>query len=603
MAIPDLPLWPISPNWSEGVLERLEWLTDVLPSDTGVEQRRSVRLSPRRSFEITHTAAARERSYLDLLLHRWGSSEWLLPLWHDQAVLLEPAVVDAQALMLDNRWREFTDGGYAVLYADCFNYEIVEVQSQGTGALVLAGDVQRDWPVGTKVYPLRRAFLDDQSSAAALSSRVGQAVLLFNVNEANDYPAEMGDYITIYNDSPLLTVQPDRSRDLTSDFMRLAEMIDGQTGLRYRRDTAGRAFQVQAHNWTIAGREAHAGFRSFLYTLRGRARRCYVPSFNDDVILAAVAVDGATQIDIEAIGLQEIGGGSPIPGRAVLWTGQEVVRHANFSIAPAPDQERLRVTALANAYDRGAAWSFLSTARLDQDTVELHHLADTDGVTECGAAFRSFLDLRDGSGSNFVAIPSPEMSDTPCGVPMALNPCQRSPNLCPGVTAVGYKYQQNNAWCNSGDPYDEITLASPAWLLREENYQPNGPNGKVVPSYFVRQKETIEIFEYDHFVNPQSPHYQEPGWEWAQGQRLLHVGSENNTVFEVNFYFPIARGPWQATLKMQPNTCSGPSSFSSGVFDGSKPAPNAAGECEVQFHTFVDWRVTDSLLHTYSWNF
>ena len=62
MAIPDLPVWTIRPNWKGGILERLEWLTDVLASDTGVEQRRSVRPTPRRSFEITVNPTRNERT-------------------------------------------------------------------------------------------------------------------------------------------------------------------------------------------------------------------------------------------------------------------------------------------------------------------------------------------------------------------------------------------------------------------------------------------------------------------------------------------------------------------------------------------------------------
>ena len=46
-----LPL-PLSPNWSHGITETLEWKTNVHQSQTGAEQRVAMRLTPRRTFEF-----------------------------------------------------------------------------------------------------------------------------------------------------------------------------------------------------------------------------------------------------------------------------------------------------------------------------------------------------------------------------------------------------------------------------------------------------------------------------------------------------------------------------------------------------------------------
>src|SRR5690606_19561232 len=43
--------WSFAPDWTDGVTESLAWLTDVLTSETLVEQRRALRQAPRRSVQ------------------------------------------------------------------------------------------------------------------------------------------------------------------------------------------------------------------------------------------------------------------------------------------------------------------------------------------------------------------------------------------------------------------------------------------------------------------------------------------------------------------------------------------------------------------------
>jgi hypothetical protein len=420
----DLPVWTIRPNWAGGVLERLEWLTDVQASDTGVEQRLALRLSPRRSFEITVNPTRADRTYLDLVLHRLGSARWLFPLWHDQAALGSNIGIGIDTLPIDNTFREFRPGDYAILYHNTFTWEVVSIADMTANSLELVGGVERAWPRGTKVYPLRIARIQTDTSLSALTSRVGQSVLLFQLEGANEFPEMMGDAMATYNGSPLLTMAPNRIQEITTAHTRLFDESDGQTGIVERVDTAGRAFAVQSHNWQVHGREAQMAFRSFLYTLRGRQRKVWLPTFNEDVVVAEHALAGAVRFDIDNIGMAYVGAGSPIPGRARVWSGTEVALIAAISASPGTDNERLAtVSPLQGDYAPGDAWSFLQAARLDQDSIELHHNADSDGVLECAAGFHTFADDRDPSGTNFVPPPLAGVNDTVCGAPLGLNPC------------------------------------------------------------------------------------------------------------------------------------------------------------------------------------
>jgi len=86
-ALPDyrksLPVFTLTPNWQGGILEKLEYLTNVLPSSTDAEQRRMLRVHPRRSFEVSFLREKDERARLDSFVSGHGHEPFLVPLWHE----------------------------------------------------------------------------------------------------------------------------------------------------------------------------------------------------------------------------------------------------------------------------------------------------------------------------------------------------------------------------------------------------------------------------------------------------------------------------------------------------------------------------------------
>ncbi len=383
----DIPVWTIRPNWKEGITERLEWLTDVIPSSIGVEQRRSVRLSPRRSFEINFDPYDRERSYFDLILQRLGSVTWLLPVWHDQARLRVGSVGGSNRLNFDNTNREFVVGDYAILLKDAFTWEAVLVQAQDVNGITLSVPLEDAWPVGASLFPLVPVTLDPASRLTARSSRIGSSTMLFTVDGPNDWPALTPGAGASYAGEPVIVRPPNRSADVSADYSRLAFERDGRLGRRRRFDNANRAFTVQSHSWVLHGRAAQADFRSTLYWLRGRQRAVWLPSFNDDIRTSRVAVAGTNNLDVERIGLTYVG---LTPGREVILLDGLVYRATSIGPPQSAQEDRLKLSGvLGQNIPKGRSGSFLTHARLAQDTLELNHMADSDGLLEVVTTFRS----------------------------------------------------------------------------------------------------------------------------------------------------------------------------------------------------------------------
>ena len=410
--IPDLPVWSVRPNWREGLTERLEWLTEVLASPTGAEQRIALRSVPRRYFEFTVNPTDGERTLLDLMLRRTSAGKWLLPLWHERAVIRTTSV--DRRLDFDNRWREFVTGEWAVVYQSAFIYTVVEITGQDDDGLDIAEPV--DAKRGTPVFPLRTAWQTDAGvTVSALTSRVGESQVGFMLERGDIHSADVTDF-PMHEGLPVIAVEANRANGLDTTYENTYSETDSTVGLIYRASETDRSFANQSHTWQIVGRKDRQRMRRLLYAMNGQRDPVWLPTFNDDLLVVRPAAAGNQTLDVARCGLNLFG--VPAPGRDLIY--REGLILALDALAAPPDADRERVVLaqpLAAKVPSGAGFSFLEKVRLNQDLVEITHHVDSDGVMEIGAAFRAFADTRQTDGPLRLAIPAAEQTAGSCGLP------------------------------------------------------------------------------------------------------------------------------------------------------------------------------------------
>lgn len=425
MADIDLPLWSIRPNWKDPLIERLEWKTDIMSSRIATEQRRKVRLSPRRYFEYKVNPTGNARSFFDQWAHKIGDAPFLHPVWIDKAKIVSAVEATDTRLDFSTDYREFAVGTLLVLYKDTFTYEVAEIATLDANGVTLTEGLAADWPVGTTVYPVRRCYMSPAVRLMNLTSTVGGATVEVMFDGPNDYtPWAPG---TLLDGYPIIDTEPNRLDDLEQQYNRLLESFDSETGLIYRYDEAVRSFATQFYNWKARGVQANHELRRVIYYLAGRLNPVWMPSFNRDVVLAADLDSADTAMDIEMIGYELTGGLAQGRDR-IYMLGDDDTYHAvtidGVGTAPEPGQERLTLdgTAGFNAL-QGRSGSFLDLVRMDQDVVEITHYADTAGVSEISAAFRSFNPDREPATVLIDPMPTATMGEEACGEPAEVSPC------------------------------------------------------------------------------------------------------------------------------------------------------------------------------------
>lgn len=388
--------WSFAPDWADGVEEVLEWLTDIMSSETLVEQRRALRIAPRRYLKASMYVEGRERSLLDLALFGWGARVWALPIWPDIQLLQQPISQGAMRIPCSTQYLDFRAGGLAMLRGEsAFEYEVVEILAIDANGLDLKRGTQRAWGSGARLYPTRAAQLVEQPQLTRLTDTLQSAAVQFLLLDPSDWGAALP--AETYRGRPVLERAPDESEDLTGSYSRLISTLDNTMSRPQLTDLASRALQVQRWRWVDLGRGARAELRALLYALRGQQVPIWLPTHSADLEVVVTITALSTTLDIAWIGYTRFS--QSAPGRRdiriQLTNGTVFYRRITNSTELDEQTERLAINAALGVLVEPrhiARISWMSLCRLSDDRVEFRHETDSEGLATCALTFRGVRD-------------------------------------------------------------------------------------------------------------------------------------------------------------------------------------------------------------------
>lgn len=378
------PVWSFPPNWDRGILEGLEWATDVLASENGTEQRISKRLTPRRSFEASFFIRTGDLQYFQNYMSRNQSADTVIPVWHQVTRTTAASAIGTDLIYLDTAYREYRVGGLVYLRGkDSRKWEVATILAITSTTLQLVANLEKAWPKGTYVYPALIGEMEDAISTKKITDTAIEVTTRFYVTAANPYPPARY-FFRKYFQVPVLELKPDESEDLTASYRRNMSVFDSGRGKARRLDLYQRAMNSVSYRWAFIGRIKHHRLREFLYYLRGRAKAVWVPSFMNDFTPMVQPTSSFSTITVENVGFTslDIASTERVNIRIVLSNGAIGYRKITSSVELG-DTEVLTLDSPFYTPDNVTITqiSYIDLYRLDQDSVELNHITDTEGVT------------------------------------------------------------------------------------------------------------------------------------------------------------------------------------------------------------------------------
>jgi hypothetical protein len=298
-----ITVFSIAPEWGEGISESIEYLTDVLKSYSDNEQRRALRQLARRALRFRSlTLNARDAAGMESLVWGWQNQPFGVPWWPDAQPLLSDIAAGVFVIPVDTADRQFAAGGLVCVWVDEYTYEALSIVTVAAHAVTVSSPTQFAWSggPGTRVLPVFLCRLPSSVDIQRFSSEIDQADLQF-IGEAQQPAPAPSISPTQYRGFDVLELAPNWESTLKRSYKRSLVTIDPKVGPIAVIDKGGSAIVGQDFPWWIDGHANVTMFRAFILRRLGQLNPFWIPTWDQDLVLAADvgSADGGILIQSE----------------------------------------------------------------------------------------------------------------------------------------------------------------------------------------------------------------------------------------------------------------------------------------------------------------
>lgn len=384
-------VWGYQPNWADPVREKLNWLTDVLTTHSGIEQRIGLRDAPRRGLEYSLATLNRHQSArLEMLLLGWQANLFAVPVWTDGQMLAGELAAGSLSIPCATAGFEFAANGLALLWRAHDSYEAVEIASVGGASLTLKTATVATWPVGSRVYPIRLGYLPQRQGFTRETAHhlTGKVAFSF-IDNPGVAAVDTGDTYAGYR---VYLGRTNWADPIEIEASRQLETLDYDTGAPWVDDLSGLAALLKSWHWTLKSRAEIVALRSWLAARAGKRVPFWSAAQGTDMEVLAVVGSSDTTLTIRNIGYARYLNGRADCRHLVIETLAGARYYRSIPNASEIDDasEMLSIDSALGVTLQPAEIvrvRFLHLVRLESDEIEIDWI--TTEVAECSTMLRS----------------------------------------------------------------------------------------------------------------------------------------------------------------------------------------------------------------------
>ncbi|MQT93063.1 hypothetical protein [Pseudomonas helleri] len=261
-------------DWSTQPEMSIQYLTEVIESFDGTEQRIALRDTPRSSLSYMYSMTDEQQYQFDNKLST-SSGSMLVPLWPLQC-RLSRGIWAGDARMNLTELSAHLASSETILISETDRHEVLSVESVDGLAVTVSSLAKNDFSESAIVVPLRIAYPADESNSTSLLRGFDQHTITFDLDETQiQKPAPVDDFERL-NARPIFPFRPDRSKDVTTQYNRRREMLDPLIGARSIYDRARGTVKVLGQTFTFFSEAERQRFEDFAELMTGAQGEFYI---------------------------------------------------------------------------------------------------------------------------------------------------------------------------------------------------------------------------------------------------------------------------------------------------------------------------------------
>lgn len=306
---------PVEAN--SGIVERFEWLTDILPNYDGTEQRIALRGRPRRTLVVTLALQNEaDRKALYDKLYATIAQSVIIPAYQYQSQMKRDTVVGDNKIYCNPKRADLREGESVILIArdgTFFFYKVLDVfEDHITITTAFAQVISKR---GAKVVGGFTGRMPDNTSLS-MNANGGQAQITVQIIDSRDQIA-VPDYpivLQTLSGVPLLLKRPLADGEAPESFAAGLEVIDNETGKPAQFTAWDQRYVSGERKYLINSlfyKDEMQFWRTFLDYCRGQQRTFLAPTWRADLVQVEGSGTLVSEIEVEGSSYASLYFGSP----------------------------------------------------------------------------------------------------------------------------------------------------------------------------------------------------------------------------------------------------------------------------------------------------
>jgi len=372
-------------NWSSPVAENYEFKTDIVTSQSGREQRRSLRRNPRLAIETRINPVGASLIKLRRQLTFWGQYPFWQPDWVRRAPAASTVSVGVSSIPISAPLRGARVGMKVIIdmpSGSAPTYTLTEVTD---AALRLSGPILELMPAGTMVHLAYQGYIPSGQQSQLVTDRVATMISRFEADPTEPLPIDSGVAGQTFAGIEVVTLRPNwqNTVDLSHDY----EVYDVDNGRGVKQRYHPVSYNRPTTKWMMRNMDAprsEAALQFFL-RMKGRLRVCYLPSLIDDLPPKTALTKNSDKFKVAGLEAMQYWDGAVQRVIRIEGVDGTIWYRRVVSMAQATADTEVRVDTPWPSALAVKQISWMSRCRLASDLLVLSWLSDT--ISECDLTF------------------------------------------------------------------------------------------------------------------------------------------------------------------------------------------------------------------------